>query len=142
MIRRNAACLPLFVALVACGAPQGQHVRFARASASEIDAARESGQLVWYDFEAGDEVPMSLGLLGVAEAITEQPVRMVAQRPFSILIYPDGRTAFSFDGSAVVSGQTSARWSIALGSDENGGRAALVLFLGPHQLIRQMLEGE
>lgn len=130
------------VALGACGGPQGQHVRFARASSGEIEAARSSGEVVWYDFQAGDEVPMSLGLLGVAEAVTEQPVRMVAQRPFSIIVYPNGTTAFSFDGSSVVSGQTSARWSIALGSDENGGRAALVLLLGPHQLIRQIVESE
>lgn len=117
----------------ACGPPQGRHVRFAHASQSEIEAARESGQVVWYDFEAGDEVPLQFGLLGVSQAMTESPTRMIAQRPFSIVMFPDGRTMFSFDGSSLTRPEQAARWSIVLGSDPNGGRAGLVLFIGQRQ---------
>ena len=135
--------LPLgFLVLAAaagCGAPQGAHVRFARASASEIEAARESGQVVWFDFEAGDEVPLEFGLLGVGEGVTEQPTRMVAQRPFSIVIFPDGRTMFSFDGSSLTSPQMAARWSIALGTDGQRGRVGLVLFIGRPQDMPQQV---
>jgi len=118
---------------VACGAPQGPHVRFASASPSEIEAAQATGETIWYDFEAGDEVPLEMGLLGVAEAVTDQPIRMVAQRAFSIVVFPDGRTAFSFDGSSLVSAQRVARWSVALGHDAQRGRAAIVLFIGQAQ---------
>lgn len=132
---RNAASVfallfSLGSTLAACGAPQGAHVRFAHASASEIEAARASGEVVWYDFEAGDEVPLQFGLLGVSQAMTDQPTRMVAQRPFSIVMFPDGRTMFSFDGTSLTRPEQAARWSIALGSDQNGGRAGLILFIG------------
>lgn len=127
---RLASLALLALTLAACGAPQGPHVRFARASAAEIEAARDSGQVVWYDFDAGDEVPLEFGLIGVSEALTEQPARMVARRPFSIVMFPDGRTYFSFDGRSLTSPQMAARWSIALGSDANGGRAGLLLFIG------------
>lgn len=99
----------------------------------QIQEAEQSGQVVWYDFEAGDEVPLEFGLLGVAQAVTDQPVRMVAQRPFSIVVFPDGRTMFSFDGQSLTSGNQAARWSVALGSDERGGRAAMILFIGQQQ---------
>lgn len=124
--------LVALVALLApgCGAPQGPHVRFAQASRAEIEAAQHGDRVVWYDFEAGDDVPLAFGLVGVAEALTDQPQRMVAQRPFSIVVFPDGRTMFSFDGSSLVDPRMAARWSIALGSDDNGGRAALILFIG------------
>jgi len=127
------------LAAAACGAPQGPHVRFAHASAAEIDAARASGEVVWYEFEAGDEVPLQFGLIGVSEAVTDQPVRMVAQRPFAIVIFPDGRTMFSFDGSSLTSPVQAARWSIALGSDAQGGRAGLLLYIGrPGDVPREL----
>jgi hypothetical protein len=134
-----AVALPFVLLAAACGSPQGPHVRFARASSSEIEAARNSGQVVWYDFEAGDEVPLEFGLLGVSEAITDQPTRMIAQRPFSIVVFPDGRTMFSFDGSSLTSPRVAARWSIALGSDDRGGRAGLLLFIGQPQDVPQEL---
>ena len=126
----------LFLALLSaagCGAPQGPHVRFAQASQAAIETARSSGQVVWYDFEAGDEVPIMFGLIGVSEAISEQPSRMVARRPFSIVIFPDGSTMFSFDGRSLTSPQVAARWSIALDADAEGGRAGLLLFIGEHE---------
>jgi hypothetical protein len=123
------------LSLAACGAPQGPHVRFARASAGEIHAAEQSGQVVWYDFDVGDEVPLVFGLVGVSEAFTDPPARMVAQRPFSIVVFPDGRTMFSFDGHSLTSGQMAARWSMALGTENDRGRAALILYIGRPQDI-------
>lgn len=122
----------------ACGGPGGPHVRLAHAPPSEINAAQESGQPVWYDFEPGDEVPLQFGLLGVAEAITDQPIRMVARRRFSIVVLPGGQTMFSFEGGDLV-GANAARWNIALGADEQGGRAALVLMLGREQDVPEQL---
>jgi hypothetical protein len=55
---------------------------------------------------------------------------MVAQRPFSIVVFPSGQTMFSFDGTSLVDPRMAARWSIALGADDSGGRAVLVLFIG------------
>lgn len=117
----------------ACGAPQGTHIRLAHASNAELDAAGQSGEVVWYDFEAGDEVPLQFGLLGVARAATDQPSPMIAQRPFSVVVFPDGRTFFSFDGSSLTPGNQAARWSFVVGSDVAGGRAGLLLFIGQQQ---------
>lgn len=132
-LRSLVLSLSLALALAACGGPQGAHVRFARASPSEIQAAQNSGQVVWYDFEAGDEVPLEFGLIGVADAETEQPTRMIARRPFSIVIFPDGRTYFSFDGGTLTNPQMAARWTVALGADDQRGRAAFLLFIGQQQ---------
>lgn len=115
---------------VGCGARPQTHVRFARAAPEEIHTAESSGEVVWYDFEPGDEVPMAFGLLGVAEAVTETPVRFIAQRPFSIVVFPNGDTLFSFDGHSLMSGMYAARWSIALGAGPEGGRAAILLYVG------------
>ncbi len=132
------ACVTILAS--ACGAPQGPHVRLARASPSQIEAAANSGQAVWYDFEAGDDVPLEFGLLGVSRAVTDQPIRMVAQRPFSIVILPGGQTYFSFDGHSLTPANQAARWSMAIGSDESGGRAALILFIGQRQDLPQELQ--
>ncbi len=96
--------------------------------------------MVWYDFEAGDEVPLAFGLVGVSQAVTEQPARMVAQRPFSIVVFPDGRTMFSFDGAHLTDPRVAARWSIALGSDAQGGRAAVILFIGRREDMPQEMQ--
>lgn len=118
------------IALAACGAPRGPHVRFAHATRTEIEAARGRGQVVWYDFEAGDEVPLAFGLFGVSEAVTDHPTRMVARRPFSIVVFPSGETMFSFDGRSLTSPAYAARWSVALDADEAGGRMGMLVFIG------------
>src|SRR5688500_15864055 len=87
--------------VLGCGAPQGPHVRFAHSSMQEIEAARGQNQVIWYDFEAGDEVPLMFGLVGVSEAISPQPARWVARRAFSVVVFPDGTTMFSFDGRSL-----------------------------------------
>lgn len=130
---RLALLLGLSLTATACGAPQGPHVRFADATQSQIEAAQQSGDVVWYDFEAGDEVPMIMGLVGVSAAVTEQPTRWIARRAFSVVVFPDGRTLFSFDGRRLVPGEIAVRWNLALGAGPEGGRAALLLFIGEEQ---------
>jgi len=122
----------LLVAVVVsgCGAPRGTHVRFATASPSQIQALENHPEVVWYDFKAGDEVPLDFGVLGVSEGVTEQPITFVARRDFSILVFPNGTTAFSFDGKHAVPAERAAKWVIALGADEEGGRATIGLFIG------------
>lgn len=128
------------VLCAACGgASQATHVRFAHASANEIRAAQSSGEVVWYDFQPGDEVPLDLGLLGVAQAATDEPVRMVARRSFSIVVFPSGRTAFSFDGHTLMSPQAVARWTVGLGAEGAQARAAIALVLGRQQDVPPQL---
>ncbi|MGF1469699.1 MAG: hypothetical protein ACFCGT_26545 [Sandaracinaceae bacterium] len=140
-MRLDRCLVPALVAFacVACGGGTYPHVRFATASAAEIEAAQDSGQIVFYDFEAGDEVPLVLGLVGVARALTEPPVRLVAQRPFSIVLFPDGRTMFSFDGRRAIDSSQVTRWTIALGANEEGGRALLLMFIGQAQDLPEEL---
>lgn len=132
-VRIGFAGVLLSLWVAGCGAPQGPHVRFASASRGAIEAAQSSGQVVWYDFERGDEVPLDFVFVGVGRAVTEQPMRMVASRAFSIVVFPDGRTMFSFDGSSLVSAQLASRWSVALDADEQGGRAGFLLFIGQQE---------
>jgi len=119
----------LVALLSACGGPQGPHVRFARTNAAEIAAARATGDVIWYDFAQGDEVPLALGVLGVMEAVTEPPIRMVAKREFSIVVFPDGHTMFSFDGQSLEP-PTAARWAIGLEAENNQPGATIVMFVG------------
>lgn len=130
-MRLALLCLGLLLATATagCGAPQGPHVRFAHTTVQELDAARSQGRVVWYDFEAGDDVPLVFGLVGVSEAVSE-PVHWVARRPFSVVVFPDGTTMFSFDGQSLTSATLAARWSVALDADEGGARAALLVFIG------------
>lgn len=133
------AVLALFIA-AGCGAPQGPHLRFAHASANEIEEAQRSGEVVWYDFEPGDEVPMIFGLVGVSSAMSEQPTRWVTRRAFSVVVFPDGNTLFSFDGRHLVPGEAAVRWDMALGAGPEGGRAALLLFIGEAQDLPETLQ--
>lgn len=116
-----------------CGAPQGPHVRFARAIRSELEAARAQGRVVWYDFEAGDQVPVVFGLVGVSEAFAQQATPWVARRAFSVVVFPDGTTMFSFDGQTLTSSTFAARWSLGLDADANGPNAAILVFIGQPQ---------
>jgi hypothetical protein len=119
--------------VLGCGAPQGPHVRFAHSSMQEIEAARSDGRVIWYDFEAGDEVPLMFGLVGVSEAISPQPARWVARRAFSVVVFPDGTTMFSFDGHSLTNATFAARWSIGLDADAQGPSGAILLFIGEQQ---------
>ncbi len=120
--------------LTACGPRSaGPHVRFSQASAADLEAAAQSNQIIWYDFEPGDEVPIILGLVGIAQAVSEPPARMIARRHFSIVVFPDGRTFFSFDGERLVSGEQLARWNITLEPAGQGGGAVLLMFIGQAQ---------
>ncbi|MCA9576190.1 MAG: hypothetical protein KC668_12170 [Myxococcales bacterium] len=131
--------LSLALALLTLGAcgprTTGPHVRFAQASAADLHAAQQSGQVVWYDFEPGDDVPIVLGVIGMAEAVSQPPARLVARRHFSIVLFPDGRTFFSFDGRHLVDPTHLARWTIGLepNDDTGSGVAVLLMFIGQAQ---------
>jgi hypothetical protein len=73
---------------------------------------------------------MIFGLIGVSSAMSEQPTRWVTRRAFSVVVFPDGNTMFSFDGRSLVPGEIAVRWDMALGAGPEGGRAALLLFIG------------
>ena len=116
--------------LGACGPrTTGPHVRFAQASAADLHAAQQSGQVVWYDFEPGDDVPIVLGVIGMAEAVSQPPARLVARRHFSIVLFPDGRTFFSFDGRHLVDPTHLARWTIGLEPNDDTGSGVAVLLI-------------
>lgn len=135
-----ASSLALFSFGSGCSRANGPHVRFAEASSAEIENAQRSGEIIWYDFEPGDSVPIVFGLVGVSEAVSETPVRWVARRRFSVVVYPDGRTLFSFDGRRLVPGNIAAAWSLGLGAGEQGGEATLLLFIGEQQDLPRELQ--
>ncbi|HJK91810.1 MAG TPA: hypothetical protein RMH85_11445 [Polyangiaceae bacterium LLY-WYZ-15_(1-7)] len=128
--------------LSACGAPQARHVRFAHATATQLQALQDE-EVVWYDFQPGDEVPMVFGLLGVASAGTgDGPIPMVARRPFSIVVFRDGRTRMSFDGEHLWGGDFG-KWGVVLHPNEATGRGelGLLLFMGRPQDMPEELRG-
>lgn len=140
MLKHLPALIALCLLGVGCGGGPVTHVRFATASSAEIQAARESNGVVWYDFEAGDEVPIRLGILGVAEAVTDPPIRLVTQRPFSVVVLPNGQTYFSFDRRRTVMSNMATRWTIGMIPGDNGGEVALITFIGLPQDLPQALQ--
>ncbi|MEM9194664.1 MAG: hypothetical protein AAGF12_36130 [Myxococcota bacterium] len=124
---RVAHCIIVF-GLVGCGAPQGPHIHYARATPEQL-AAVEDEPVVWYEFRQGDEVPMLFAFLGMGEMGSED-LQMTVTRPFWVVVFEDGRSLFSFDGSSLIQNPFS-RWGLIIGRGENRGSTALLMYVGP-----------
>lgn len=127
-MRQNLTWAFALAMMVGCGAPQGPHVRYVQASPEQL-ASVEGEQVVWYEFQAGDEVPMGFAFLGMAE-LGSNNLRMTVRRPFWIVVFQSGRTSFSFDGHTLVDNPFS-RWGMMVGRGDQRGSMALLMYVGP-----------
>lgn len=128
MNKNLALAFLVALTLSACGAPQGPRIRYVHASPQQL-AAAENEDVVWYEFQPGDEGPIGFLFLGMAE-IAPTEVRMVVQRQFWIVVFKDGRTMFSFDGRRLQQNPFS-RWGMLIGRGEHRGSMALLMYVGP-----------
>jgi hypothetical protein len=130
MFIRSLIFVTLLATLVGCGAPGGPRVRYAHATPADL-AAVEGAKTVWYEFQAGDVVPMNFVFLGIFEASTPQPVRMVAQKNVWVVVTKNKKTAFSFDGRRLVAGEEIAKWVMLMGTrGEQAGQVTTGLIVG------------
>lgn len=110
------------------GGPQGPRIRFAQASSAQIQSAQNE-DVVWYEFRAGDRVPMIFVLQGIVKAEAETPVFLEATRDFWVVVYKDGRQFFSFDGAHLYRGELG-KFGLFLAATEEGPASAVMLFIG------------
>ena len=97
----------LFVAATTgCSFQPPPSIHFATATEAQI-AAVETEDEMWFEFRPGDEVPLNVGMVGVAEALGEGIV-LVAKKRFFIVMRRGLPPALSFDGESVAyEGSTS-----------------------------------
>ena len=116
-----------------CGAPQGPHIRFAQATSAQLQSAQNE-EVVWYEFHAGDEVPMVFVLRGIVEADAPQAISLRATRDFQVVVFQDGRQFFSFDGRHLFQGELG-KFGLFLTSNEGRPMTGVMLFIGQREVM-------
>jgi hypothetical protein len=110
-----------------CVGAQAPRVRFAKASAAQLHAV-ENENVVWYEFQPGDRVPLNFVVVGVAEAAHES-IQLVAKRPFFIVLQKGAPPALSFDGQSVAYGNGGETF-LALGRRKGENEITLISYVG------------
>ena len=132
------------VALGACGAPQGRHVRVATATPAELEAALQEDN-VWYEFQPGDIIPVKLGFLGAMEGGAEGPVVFRAKRQFFFVMSKTGQMQISFDGKTYAGpNRSQSLIAVVPRKDGQGGELAWIIYMGesgdPQAELQQLIE--
>ncbi len=109
--------------LSACMAPQGPRVRVATATKAELESV-QSEDVVWYEFQPGDVVPVQFGFLGTMEGGSDGPAVFRAKRQFYFVTTQHG-LKISFDGKSFA-GPNSSQSVIAVVPRRDGKGGALV----------------
>jgi hypothetical protein len=136
--------VPLAVFLGGCGAPSGPHIRVATATQQEL-AQAEDADVVWYEFQPGDAVPVQLLFIGAVEGGSQAPVGFRAKQHFYFVTSKNGPMQISFDGKTFAN-QNSSQWIIAVlpREDGKGGQLGWVIYMGesgdPKAELNQLVE--
>lgn len=111
-------------------APTGPHIRVATATAEELKAA-DGQDMVWYEFQPGDIVPVQFGYLGAVEGGSKGPAALRAKQHFYLVASKQGGLNLSFDGKTFA-GQNSSQSIIAVlpRKSGKGGQLLWVLYMG------------
>lgn len=120
----------LALALGGCGAPAGPHIRVATATPAQLTAA-EDQDVVWYEFQPGDVVPLHLAFLGVVEGGSEQPAVFRAKQHFYFVMFKNQPMQISFDGKSFAGPQASQSLIAVLPrKDASGGQIGWMIYMG------------
>jgi len=136
--------LPLAVFLGGCGAPSGPHIRVATATPQQL-AEVENEDVVWYEFQPGDVVPVQLLFLGAVEGGSQAPVGFRAKQRFFFVTNKNGPMQISFDGRTFAN-PNSSQWVIAVmpREDGKGGQLGWVIYMGesgdPQAELQKLVE--
>jgi hypothetical protein len=141
---RLAVGVPLVVLLGGCMAPSGPHIRVATATPAQLAAAKNE-DIVWYEFQAGDVVPVQLLFLGAIEGGSQGPAGFRAKQRFYFVTSKNGPMRISFDGETFA-GENASQWVVAVlpRKDGKGAELGWVIYLGeagdPDAAMKQLLE--
>jgi hypothetical protein len=131
-------------ALAACGPSMGPTVRVSTATAAQL-AAVEDKDNVWYEFQAGDVIPVQLGFLGAMEGGSREPAVFRAKQHFYFVTYQHAPMQISFDGKTFA-GPNASKSLIAVvpRKDGQGGELGWVIYMGesgdPKAELEKMVE--
>ena len=127
-IGRTLAAAALALSFTAgCGANSGPRVRVATVTAAELVKVQDA-DMVWYEFQPGDVVPIHFGFIGAPEGGTDQPVMVRAKRRFFLVMRKNLPMLVSFDGETFA-GPNSIQSVIVILPREDGGPGAQVGWL-------------
>ncbi len=136
--------LPMAVLLGACGAPSGPHIRVATATPQQL-AEAENADIVWYEFQPGDVVPVQLLFIGAVEGGSQGPSGLRAKQHFYFVTSKNGPMQISFDGKTFA-GAGASQWVIAVmpRKDGQGGELGWVIYMGesgdPQAELKKLVE--
>jgi hypothetical protein len=136
-----ASAFAALLALTACGAPQGPHVRLATAGPADLAAVKGKDN-VWFDLEPGDTVPVNFALVGDIEGGSRPGQGLLrARKKVSIVMLKNQPMQFSFDGKTFASAN-SAKFVIAAlpRADGKGVELGWLVYVGQSGNMDEALE--
>ena len=122
---------------LACGAQRHNTVRFVTATPADLKTAEQQDE-VWYEVQAGDELPLHFVFAGVANGVNEMPLVLKAQKPFYFVSRKDGRFYFSFDGQTIA--HEAGKFAITLVPGPPSNKAGILIYLGKPEEMEATLE--
>src|SRR6478752_8015161 len=116
-------------ALAACGPAMGPTVRVATATPAQL-AALEDKDNVWYEFQAGDVIPVQLGFMGVMEGGSREAV-FRAKQHFYFVMFQHAPMQISFDGKSFAGPNAhQSLIGVVPRKDGKGGELGWVIYVG------------
>lgn len=127
----------------ACGPSMGPKVRVATATAEELRAVEEQDN-VWYEFQAGDVIPVQLAFMGAMEGGSKQAV-FRAKQHFYFVMFKNAPMQLSFDGKTFASSHNSQSLiGVLPREDGKGGQLGWFLYMGesgdPKAELQRLIE--
>jgi len=107
----------------------GPTVRVATATPAQL-AALEDKDNVWYEFQAGDMIPVQLGFMGVMEGGSREAV-FRAKQHFYFVMFQHAPMQISFDGKSFAGPNAhQSLIGVVPRKDGKGGELGWVIYVG------------
>lgn len=110
--------------------PTGPRIRVATATLAELQSASKESS-VWYEFQAGDVIPVQFGFLGDVEGGSDGKSVLRAKKPFYFVTSKNGPIRLSFDGKTLA-GENTNQSVIAVVPHKSGvgGELVWMVYMG------------
>jgi hypothetical protein len=116
-------------AVAACGPSMGPKVRVATATAEELRKVEDEDN-VWYEFQAGDVIPIQLAFMGVVEGGSREAV-FRAKQHFYFVMFKNAPMQISFDGKTFAGPRGSQSLiGVVPREDGKGGKLGWFIYMG------------
>lgn len=122
----------------------GPTVRVATATTEQL-AAVEDKDNVWYEFQAGDVVPVQLGFMGVMEGGSREGAVFRAKQHFYFVMFQHAPMQISFDGKTFAGPNAhQSLIGVVPRKDGKGGELGWVIYMGesgdPKAELQKLIE--